>query len=59
MFVIKREVGTNPPMVMWLTRISPPLWGEREGAVKFRSKGDARRAVASIKIVGAWSVEPA
>jgi hypothetical protein len=60
MFIVKleRRSGTDPPLHMWLTRISPVLWGERENAVRFHDKGDARRAAAGIRIIGAWTVEP-
>jgi hypothetical protein len=58
MFVIKRWVFASP-LVVWLTRLSPPLWGKRENAGKSRNKEDARRAAASIKSAGAWSIEPA
>ena len=58
-FVIKQE-RPNPPAVLWLTRVSPPLWGERENAIKFPSKAEAQQIAASIEAYeGAWSVERA
>ena len=56
MFVIalQRDNAT-----MYLLTMVPVRWGERDRAMRFRTKGDARRCAATIKIAGAWSIEPA
>lgn len=61
MFVIRldRRSGKGKSVVMWLKSVAPVKWGPRGQAMKFRSKGDARRAVASIKLNGTWFIEPA
>ena len=56
---LERNRGGDSPVVMWLCRISPPGWGDRERAIKFADKGEARRAAASMKLAGAWSIEEA
>jgi hypothetical protein len=60
MFVIRldRRNGKRE-LVMWLKSFAPVKWGPREHAMKFRSKGDARRAIEAIKPNGAWFIEPA
>jgi hypothetical protein len=60
MFLIRldRHISTERPVSMWLTAIVPARWGERDSALKFASKGEARRAAVSIKISGAWYIEP-
>jgi hypothetical protein len=61
MYLIKLE--RNPRgesrVVMWLRRVSPQSWGDRDRAIKFADKGEARRAAASMKLAGAWSIEEA
>jgi hypothetical protein len=42
---------------IWLTTLVPIRWGDRERAMKFHTKGEGRRAAASIKIAGPWFVE--
>jgi hypothetical protein len=60
MYLIKleRRSSAAEPVVMWLTSLTPPRWGERQRAIKFETKGEARRAAASIKLAGGWSIEP-
>jgi len=55
---LERRTGSAEPVIMWLTSLVPVRWGERDGAIKFESKGEARRAAASIKLAGAWLIEP-
>jgi hypothetical protein len=54
---LERKSGGESPIVLWLCRISPQAWGDRERAIKFVDKGEARRAAQSIKLAGAWSIE--
>ena len=54
---LQRNSGGDNPVVMWLCRVSPQAWGDRERAVKFEDKGEARRAAAAMKLAGAWSIE--
>jgi hypothetical protein len=56
MYVIRLERGE---VVMFLTTIVPVRWGERASAMRFATKGEARRAAGTIKIAGAWSIEDA
>lgn len=56
---LERRSGSAEPVVMWLTSLAPIRWGERNSAMRFPSKDEARRAAASIKLAGAWSIEPA
>jgi hypothetical protein len=60
MFLIRleRDIGTDKPVSMWLKSIVPHTCGERDTALKFESKGDARRAVTTLNIRGAWYIEP-
>jgi hypothetical protein len=60
-FVIRVERSRRdvPPIVMWLSSTLPERWGERNAALTFLSKGEARRAAADIKLKGAWFDEPA
>jgi hypothetical protein len=56
MYVIRLERGE---VVMFLTTVVPVRWGERASAMRFATKGEARRAAGTIKIAGAWSIEDA
>ena len=58
---LERREGakTDPPVVMWLASQMPTRWGRREQAMRFKTKGDARRAAGVLRIDGAWSVEEA
>ena len=61
MYAIKldRNPGGDGPVVIWLWRVSPQSWGDRERAGKFADKAEARRAAAGMKLAGAWSLEEA
>ena len=56
---LERRSGDDEPVVLWLCRVSPQAWGDRDRALKFADKGEARRAATSMKLAGAWSIEPA
>jgi hypothetical protein len=61
-YVIRQERPgeDGPSATTWLTRITPPLWGDRAEAVKFPSKAEAQRVAAALAVYGVrWSVEPA
>jgi hypothetical protein len=47
----------DAPMVMWLTSEIPLRWGERVRALRYQTKGAARRFAGTIHVSGAWSVE--
>ena len=47
--IIRKEQGAA---VMWLTRERPQGWGDRERAQRYFSKGEARRAITRLKLVG-------
>lgn len=53
-YVIRR--GHENPM--WLTRETPVVWGERDRAIRYMSKGEATRAIARLRL-GAATIEPA
>jgi hypothetical protein len=42
---------------MWLVSIVPQRWGEMDRAMRFASRGDARRAAVQIKLSGDWAIE--
>jgi hypothetical protein len=44
---------------MWLLSIVPQRWGDRDQAMRFATRGDARRAAVVLKLSGDWSIEPA
>ena len=56
---LERRSGGGQPVVLWLSRVSPQAWGDQNRALKFVDKGEARRAAISLKLAGAWSIEPA
>ena len=56
MFVIVRRRGA---ITMWLVSVLPQRWGERDQAMRFHTRGDARRAVVEIKLSGDWTIEAA
>ena len=43
----------------WLSSVEPSRWAERDNAVRFETRGDARRAAAAVEISGDWSIETA
>ena len=63
MYIIRMErraaVKGDPPLVMWLTSQVPMRWGEREAAMRFKTKGEAWRVAGTLKVSGAWSIEEA
>jgi hypothetical protein len=54
MFMIVRRHGESR---MWLLSVVPQRWGERDQAMRFMTRGDARRAAVAIKLSGDWSIE--
>jgi hypothetical protein len=57
-FVIVRREGVNRAQG-WLVTVSPQQWGEREHAMRFWTRAEARRASDAIKLSGDWAIEPA
>jgi hypothetical protein len=57
-FVIVRREGVNRAQ-LWLVAAVPEQWGKREHAMRFETRGEARRASDAIKLSGDWSIEPA
>jgi hypothetical protein len=57
-FVIVRREGANRTQ-MWLVAAVPDQWGKRELAMRFETRGGARRAADASKLSGDWSIEPA
>ena len=53
-YVVRRDT----PQPMWLSREQPTIWGKRDHAIRYRSKGEAARAIARLRL-GAASIEPA
>lgn len=49
MFVIVRRRGG---VAMWLVSIVPQRWGERDHAMRFATRGEARRAATVLKLSG-------
>jgi hypothetical protein len=54
MFVIVRRDGA---LTMWLASQIPRRWSDHRHAVRFATRGEARRVANSIKLSGDWSVE--
>jgi hypothetical protein len=44
---------------MWLLSAVPLRWGDRERAIRFETRGAARRAAVAIKLSGDWAIEMA
>jgi hypothetical protein len=42
---------------MWLASQIPRRWSDHRHAVRFATRGEARRVANSIKLSGDWSVE--
>jgi hypothetical protein len=62
MYVVRlahRVRSDEEPVDMWLVSSFPIRWGDRGKAMLFKSKGEARRAAASLSMTGAWVVEEA
>jgi hypothetical protein len=56
MFVIARR---HEQVAEWLASTAPQSWGEREQAMTFLTMNEARRAAATLKLAGDWSIEVA
>ena len=56
MFVITRR---HERAAEWLASTAPQNWGERDQAMTFLTLNEARRAAATIKLSGDWSIEVA
>lgn len=56
MFLIVQRRGA---ITMWLVSIIPQRWGDRDQAMRFETRGDARRAAVAIKLSGDWAIEVA
>jgi hypothetical protein len=57
MYVISRQQDKT---TLWLTSTRPERWDEEIGqAVRFDTRGEARRAAAMIGISGDWSINVA
>lgn len=56
MYVIKRQDGKE---VSWLISLKPESWGERDRAMRFETRGDARRVATGIGVSGDWSITAA
>jgi hypothetical protein len=54
MYVLQRRDAGNPE---WLASIEPERWGERDRAMRFQTRHEARRAAAEIKLTGDWSIQ--
>jgi hypothetical protein len=55
--VLRTQQGKRE-IVVWLGTVLPEQWGERERAMRFGTRGEARRASEAIKLSGDWSIEP-
>jgi hypothetical protein len=55
MFVIALQRGN---VTMYLLSVRPLRWTERERALRFRTKGEARLYAATIKVAETWTIEP-
>ena len=53
MFLIVRRVA----ITMWLVSLVPQRWGDRDQAMLFETRGEARRAAIAIKLSDDWSIE--
>jgi hypothetical protein len=56
MFVIARR---HEGVAEWLASTAPQSWGERGRAMTFLTMNEARRAAATLKLSGDWSIEVA
>jgi hypothetical protein len=56
MYVLKQQYGGQGT---WLVSVEPQSWGERDRAMRFETRQEARRAAVEIKLSGDWSIEPA
>jgi hypothetical protein len=56
MYVIKQQRGKE---VAWLVSPNPERWGEQDRAMRFETRGDARRTALAIGVSGDWSISAA
>ena len=62
MFLVRQErkSETGDFVSLWLKATAPTTkWGPRESAIRFPTKGAARRVALAGKLSGAWYIEPA
>ena len=62
MYVIRLErcVKEGELVVMWVKSAGAVVrWGPREDAMRFATKGEARRVARTIKLQDAWSIDKA
>jgi hypothetical protein len=43
-------------ITLWLTTVVPLRWGDRDRAMVFRTRGEARRAAAEIPFPVPWAI---
>jgi hypothetical protein len=56
MYVIRQQRGKQ---TTWLISPQPELWGEQDQAMRFETRGDARRVAIAIGLSGDWSINVA
>jgi hypothetical protein len=56
MYVIRQQRGKE---VVWLVSPNPERWGEQDRAMRFETRGDARRVALAIAVWGDWSINAA
>ena len=56
MYVIRRQQGKE---ATWLISPNPEQWGREDRAMRFETRGDARRTASSIGVTGDWSITAA
>jgi transcriptional regulator with XRE-family HTH domain len=56
MYVIRRQLGKD---ATWLISPNPEQWGKEDRAMRFETRGDARRTASSIGVMGDWSITAA
>jgi len=56
MYVIKRQRNKT---ALWLASTDPERWDGIDQAVRFDTRGEARRAAETIGVSGDWSINPA
>jgi hypothetical protein len=53
MYVIRQQQGKEG---FWLISPNPESWGEQDRAMRFETRGDARRVATTIGVSGDWSI---
>jgi hypothetical protein len=56
MYVLQRQHDGKPG---WLASVAPQRWGERDHALRFVTRQEARRAAEEIKLSGDWLIHVA